>query len=168
MTTKIKSFKHFTEEDRYTIYHMRFTEERSLSEVGKFLGKSKSAVCTEINRNSFKGKYIPMIAEKKYKTRLHKGGFCKIESNQEIFDYIVNRLKKDKWSPDVIAAKIYGDIGFTISAETIYNFIYNSAKAKSKELYKYLPSRRSTRLNKGLEKENILFLVEFPYINAKQ
>ena len=78
MTTKIKSFKHFTEEDRYTIYHMRFTEERSLSEVGKFLGKSKSAVSTEINRNSFKGKYIRMIAEKKYKTRLHKGGFCKI------------------------------------------------------------------------------------------
>ena len=80
------------------------------------------------------------------------GGFCKIESNQEILDYIVNRLKKDKWSPDVIAAKIYEDTGFTISAETIYNFIYNSAKAKSFELYKYLPSRRYTRLKQGSRK----------------
>ena len=147
-----KKFKHFTEEDRYVIQHMRFIEEKTLSQIGEFLGKSKSAVSTEINRNSFKGKYIPMMAEKKYKTRLHKGGFCKIESNQEIFDYVVNRLKKDKWSPDVIAAKIYGDIGFRISAESIYNFIYNSAKAKSKELYKYLPSRRSQRLKQGSRK----------------
>ena len=119
MTKNItKKGKHFTEEDRYMIYHMRFTEEKPLGEIGKFLGKSKSAVSMEINRNKIKGKYIPIVAEKKYRVRLHKGGFYKIESDERILNYIIRCLEKDKWSPDVIAAKMEEAIGLSVSAET--------------------------------------------------
>jgi IS30 family transposase len=154
MTENItKKGKHFTEEERYAIYHMRFIEKKSLKEIGEFLGRSKSAVGTEINRNKIKGKYIPMIADKKYQVRIHKGGFYKIESDERILNYMIRRLEKDKWSPDVIAAKMVGDIGLSVSTETIYNYIYNSEKSKSLELYKLLPSRKSVRVKHGSRKK---------------
>ena len=145
--------KHFTEYERCIIEHMRFKDKKGLKEIAEFLGRSKSAVSMEISRNKIRGRYIPMVAEKRYKTRLHKVGFYKIESDERIFNYIVNRLKKDKWSPDVISAKMEEDIGLSVSAETIYNYIYNSDEAKSLKLYKYLPSRRSVRLKQGSRKK---------------
>lgn len=151
--TKESKHKHFTEDERYILEHMRFREKKTLGEIGKFLGKSKSAVSMEISRNMIKGKYIPMVADKKYQTRLHKGGFYKIESDKKIFNYIVRRLKKDKWSPDVISAKMEGDIDLSVSAETIYNYIYNSEKSKSLGLYKLLPSRKSARVKHGSRKK---------------
>jgi len=154
MTENItKKGKHFTEYERYIIEHMRFKEKSGLQEIGKFLGRSKSAVSMEISRNKIKGKYIPMIAEKEYQARLHKGGFYKIESDERIFNYIVSRLEKDKWSPDVISAKMEEDIGLSVSAETIYNYIYNSEKSKALGLYKLLPSRKSVRLKQGSRKK---------------
>lgn len=148
-----KKGKHFTEYERCIIEHMRFKDKKGLREIAEFLGRSKSAVSMEISRNKIRGRYIPMVAEKKYKTRLHKVGFYKIDSNERIFNYIVNRLKYDKWSPDVISAKMKEDIGLSVSAETIYNYIYNSDEAKSLKLYKYLPSRRSVRLKQGSRKK---------------
>ena len=148
-----KKGKHFTEYERCIIEHMRFKDKKGLKEIAEFLGRSKSAVSMEISRNKIRGRYIPMVAEKRYKTRLHKVGFYKIESDERIFNYIVNRLKKDKWSPDVISAKMEEDIGLSVSAETIYNYIYNSDEAKSLKLYKYLPSRRSVRLKQGSRKK---------------
>jgi IS30 family transposase len=153
MTKNItKKHKHFTEYDRYIIEHMRFKEEKSLEEIGKFLGKSKSAISMEISRNKIKGKYIPMIADKKYQSRLHKEGFYKIESDKKIFNYIIRRLEKDKWAPDVISAKMEEDINMSVSTETIYNYIYNSEKSKSLGLYKLLPSRKSARIKHGSRK----------------
>lgn len=151
--TKEFKHKHFVEDERYILEHMRFKEKKTLEEIGNLLGKSKSAICMEINRNMIKGIYIPMVAEKKCQTRLHKGGFYKIESDEKILNYIVLCLKEYKWSPDVIAAKMEEAIGLSVSSETIYNYIYNSQKAKSLGLYKLLPSRRSARIKHGSRKK---------------
>jgi IS30 family transposase len=152
MTTK---FKHITQEERQIIFHMRFTEKQKFQNIANMLGKSKSSIFTEINRNKVKGKYIPILADNKYKTRLHKSDSYKIESNPRILNYIVRRLKKDKWSPDVISAMMEQDIGLSVSTETIYDYIYNSKKSKSLGLYKLLPSSRSSRLKHGSRKRRI-------------
>jgi len=73
--TKESKHKHFTEDERYILEHMRLKEKKTLEEIGKFIGKSKSAISMEISRNKIKGKYIPMIADNKYRKRLHKGVF---------------------------------------------------------------------------------------------
>lgn len=150
-----KKFKHFSIEDRYIISHMRFTEKKKLQDISDRLGKSKSAISMEISRNKAGDQYIPEISNKKYEVRLHKKDSCKIGSNPAIYDYILKRLKSDKWSPDVISAMIKRDIGLSISAETIYNYIYNSPKSKSLKLYQLLPRGRSLRLKHGSRRKKI-------------
>ena len=149
---KTRTFKHLTLQDRQIIHHMRFTENRKLQDIADFIGKSKSTISSELSRNKVKGKYIPQISNKKYKSRLHKKDLYKIESNPAIYDYIIRRLEIDKWSPDVIAAMMLQDTQHSISAETIYNYIYNSPKSKSLRLHQLLPSRRSLRLKHGSRK----------------
>jgi IS30 family transposase len=152
---KTRTFKHLTLQDRQIIHHMRFTENMRLQDIADTIGKSKSAISMEINRSKVEGQYIPEISNKGYRLRLHKKDSYKIESNPAIYDYIIKRLEDDKWSPDVIAAMIKQDIGLSISAETIYSYIYNSCKSKSLELYKLLPSRKISRLKHGSRKKRI-------------
>jgi IS30 family transposase len=152
---KTRTFKHLTLQDRQIIHHMRFTENMRLQDIADTIGKSKSAISMEINRSKVEDQYIPEISNKEYQVRLHKKDSYKIESNPAIYDYIIKRLEDDKWSPDVIAAMIKQDIGLSISAETIYSYIYNSCKSKSLELYKLLPSRKISRLKHGSRKKRI-------------
>jgi len=155
MINKNRKFKHLTLEDRHTISHMRFVEMKYLQEIADFIGKSKSAISMEINRNKTKNKYIPEISHQKYKTILHKKDSYKIDNNPAIYDYIIEKLDDYKWSPDVISAMIEQDIGLTISAEAIYSYIYNSDKSKLLELYKLLPRRRFTRLKQRSRRKRI-------------
>ena len=155
INNKKRTFKHLTLEDRQAIYHMRFTENKKLQEIADFIGKSKSAISMEINRNRVKNKYIPETSHRKYKSILHKKDSYKIDNNPAIYNYIIRRLKDDKWSPDVISAMIKRETNFTISAEAIYNYIYNSDKSKSLELYKLLPQRRFVRLKHGSRRKRI-------------
>lgn len=152
---KTKKFKHFSIEDRHIISHMRFTENKKLQDIADTLNRSKSAISMEISRNKAGDQYIPEISNKKYEVRLRQKDSCKIGSNPAIYDYILKRLKNDKWSPDVISAMMKRDIGLSVSAETIYNYIYNSPKSKSLKLYQFLPSRRSLRLKHGSRRRKI-------------
>jgi len=148
-THKIRKFKHFTLEDRQMIYHMRFREDKNLSDIALTLGKSKSSISMELKRNKVNGKYVPELSNSKYKSRLHMSDGYKIDRDRAIYDYIVTRLKYDKWSPDVISAIMYQDIGLSVSAESIYNYIHNSPTSKSLELYKLLPSQNPLRIKHG-------------------
>jgi IS30 family transposase len=150
---KTRTFKHLTFQDRQIIFHMRFVEKKTLQEIANIVGKSKSTISSEISRNKVKNQYIPNISHKIYKNKLHKKDSYKIDSNPKIYNYILKRLKNDKWSPDVISVMMKQDIGLSISAETIYNYIYNSSKSISLGLYKLLPSRNIIRIKYGSRKK---------------
>jgi IS30 family transposase len=153
--TRNKKFKHFSIEERHIISHMRFTEKKKLQDIADTLNRSKSAISMEINRNKIKDKYIPEASNQKYKSRLHKKDSHKIDSSPIIYDYILKRLQNDKWSPDVISAMMKQDIGLSVSAETIYNYIYNSPKSKSLKMHQLLSRGRSLRLKHGSRKKKI-------------
>jgi IS30 family transposase len=155
MISKKRKFKHLNLQDRQIISHMRYKENKSLQEIADFIGKSKSTISAEISRNKIKNKYIPEISHQKYKAILHKKDSYKIDNNPAIYNYIIRRLKDDKWSPDVISAMIKREINLSISAESIYSYIYNSDKSKSLALYKLLPRRRFIRLKHGSRRERI-------------
>ena len=154
-THKIRRFKHFTLADRQMIYHMRFRDHKNLSDIALTLGKSKSSISMELKRNKVNGKYVPELSNSKYKSRLHMPDGYKIDRDTAIYDYIVRRLQDDKWSPDVISAMMGQEIGFSISAETIYNYIYNSPTSKSLELYKLLPSQNPLRIKHGSRRKKV-------------
>ena len=155
MTNK-KGSKHLTKEERYIIYEMR-QNKAGYQEIADKIGKSKSAVCTEFNRNRTNNKYLPCEAHEKYRRRLTKSDTCKIDQCPELFDYIVYCLKYRKWSPDAIAGRIRLENNLpNISTETIYHYIYNSPKSIEMGLYKYLPRKQSCRKKQGTGKRKKL------------
>ncbi len=48
------------------------------------------------------------------------------------------------------------DIEFSISTNSLYDFIYNSDTSKKLELYKYLPRKRQNRLKQGSRKKRVI------------
>jgi IS30 family transposase len=55
----------------------------------------------------------------------------KIDQNFELFGYIYDCMVNKKWPPDVIAGRIKLENNLpNISTETIYNYVYNSDKAR--------------------------------------
>ncbi len=97
-----RKFKHFTKQEREIISYMRDIDRKTYEEIGLKLKRSKSAVCMEYNRNKERGLYIANISHDKYISRLHKKDILKIDQSEKIFDYILLRLEKDKWAPDII------------------------------------------------------------------
>ena len=155
MINNKKNFKHFTFKDRQIIYHMRFVEKASLQKIADFIGKSKSAISYELNNRKERSKYIPTIAHSKYRKILCKKDGFSIDNNPKALKYLKNKLINYKWGLDIISHKMKEDIGFSISTESLYVFIYNSDTSKKLELYKYLPRKRQNRLKHGSRKERV-------------
>ena len=156
MVNNKRKFKHFTFKDRQVIHHMRFIEKASLQKIADFIDKSKSAISYELSNRKEKSKYIPAIAHSKYKKILRKkDGFC-LDNNPKALKYLKNKLINHKWGLEVISYKMKEDIGFSISTEALYEYIYNSPNAQKLELYKYLPRKRQNRLKQGSRKKRII------------
>ncbi len=156
MSNNIKKFKHLTFKDRQIIHHMRFVEKVSLQKIADFIGKSKSAISYELNSRKEKNKYIPTIAHSKYKKILCKKDGFSIDKNPKALSYLRNKLINHKWGLDVISHKMKEDIGFSISTESLYSYIYNSDTSRKLELYKYLPRKRQNRLKQGSRKKRVI------------
>lgn len=151
-----RKFKHLTFKDRQIIHHMRYVENSTLQEIADFIGKSKSAISYELNNRKERSKYIPTIAHGKYRKILCKKDGFSIDKNPKALKYLKNKLINYKWSLDVIAHKMKEDVGFSISTESLYDFIYNSDTSKKLELYKYMPRKRQNRLKQGSRKKRII------------
>lgn len=152
MTKKRKNYKHLTKEERYIIYEMRL-KGKSIQVIADCLGRAKSTISAELKRNKESDKYMPCTAHEKYQDRLHKSDICKIDQYPELLDHITDTMVNKKWSPDVIAGRIKLENNLpNISTETIYNYVYNSDKAKELELYRYLPRKQVNRLKQGTKK----------------
>ena len=135
---------------------MRFVEKLSLQKIADFISKSKSAISYEINNRKEKSKYIPTIAHSKYKKILSKKDGFLLDNNPKALSYLKNKLINHKWGLDVVSHKMKEDIGFAISTESLYRYIYNSDNARTLELYKYLPSKRQNRLKQGSRKKRVI------------
>lgn len=120
----------------------------SLSGIGQKLGRHKSTICRELNRNApaiRKGYYLGHRAQERAKNRwvaTHKRERLK---NQEIRKYVEVGLKKG-WSPEIIAGRLSIDKpGESISHEAIYQYLYEVRK----ELIFCLLRRHRNRVEKG-------------------
>jgi IS30 family transposase len=106
------------------------TEKATLQKIADFLDKSKSAISYELNNKKEKSKHIPAIAHGKYKKILCKKGGFMIDNNPKALSYLRNKLINNKWSLDVISHKMKLDIRFSISTESLYDYICNSDTSK--------------------------------------
>lgn len=118
---------------------------KSLRSIGKELGRSHTSLAREIKRNSKYGRaYIPCRAQARYDrvtVRQRKKGPLK---NPGVYVYVREHLRRGL-SPQAIAGRLARDIlGESITPETIYRYIYQTAKRR-KQFVKYLTHTHSKR-----------------------
>ena len=144
-----KSYKHLSIEERYNIKEM-LDKGQCIQEVGKILDRSKGTISMEIKRNRKDNKYMPCIAQAKYKARLEKEDGLKLEKDEVLREYVIDKLQNEYWSPDAISGRLSLEKDMpNISAESIYRFIYSSSFARCLSLYKHLPRQRAERQSRG-------------------
>ena len=114
---------HLTQE-REILYRMKRARKR-FSEIAKALGRDRSTIYREVNRNSGGRGYRPQQAERMAKERR---AACRRQAkldNPEIKKYVTTRLQR-KWSPEQIAGRIREDLPRKKRCHVSYQTIYTT------------------------------------------
>ncbi|MGA2111453.1 MAG: IS30 family transposase [Anaerolineales bacterium] len=129
-------------EERLTICQ-GIHEGRSLADIARSLGRSKSTLSRELRRNGTGLGYLPDLAQRRYRQRRQA---CRPKpklGERALRRYVILSLERG-WSPEVIAGRLNRDHGEPlVSHETIYRFIYLSPLGRQERLWEYL--RRGKR-----------------------
>jgi len=118
------TYHQLTSHDRYMLAALR-KQGLNQSEIARNLGRHRSTICREIQRNSSRhdGGYRPsraceMTAGRRSRSR-RKSHFSRADLN------LVERLLRRQWSPDQISGRLRSLRRLFISHETIYRHVWN-------------------------------------------
>jgi IS30 family transposase len=144
-------YNHITINEREKIYHM-LIEGKSLSEIARELGRSKSSISREIRRNIGKSGYRTIKAHSKAEKRRYEAKQPYKMMDPRINTKVIDAFEQD-WSPEQIASTIKrdnpDDITLHISHQTIYTWIKQD-KLEGGMMYKHLrQSKRKRRKRYG-------------------
>ena len=104
------------------------------AEIARLLGRTKSTISTEINKNKQKGQYSADNAQKRAKTAKSRSRKQGKFTNEKLQHFVVRKLK-DGWSPEMIV-HVWNERKYEVKVGVtcIYNFINRRI-----ELKKHLP-----------------------------
>jgi transposase, IS30 family len=124
---KAKDYTHLTREERHYLEQQRKAKV-SLSQIAKDLGRHRSSLGREVNRNSqAEGDYAYQQADSRAKHRHKikpKAKKLSGELLKEVIDYL-----KHCWSPEQISGRLKHQQRERVSHETIYRYVYTDKKA---------------------------------------
>ena len=143
--------RHITKEQRYTISKM-LDQGYSKKEIASCIGKNKSSVYREINRNKDKrsGNYRNDLAEKKCRER-HKFKKKNLKFTQEVKDKVEQLIEED-YSPEQIAGYCK-KVGIPcVSHERIYQYIWEDKRQKG-NLHSHLRRQGRRYRKRGNKKD---------------
>lgn len=117
-------YSQFNFEDRKKLQELLLEGEK-ITEIAKVLGKSRSGVYKELERNTDNGEYNAVAAqEKSMKRAENKGNSLKIEGNKDILNYISHKILVENKSVKEISEALFEDTENPyLSVKTIYNYI---------------------------------------------
>jgi IS30 family transposase len=126
------------------------------SKIAVLLNRHVSTIAREIRRNRVKGYYNAQRAHSISLSICRRKPY-KFTVNSNIYKYVLVHLKAG-WSPEQIAGRMKRlQLKTTVSAETIYQYIY---KHGNKALFYYLPSKRKQRRTRYKRKTKRLHFKE--------
>lgn len=148
------NYKNLTAEERYQIDDL-WREGFNQTEIAKKIGRSKSTLSRELNRNKGDRGWRPRQAQVKATERLVRRGSSNARKiSVAAWEYTKKHLIKDQWSPEQIAGRLLLEGQESLSHETIYQRIledknsggtlYTHLRCKKKRKKRY-GSARSTR-----------------------
>ena len=120
-------------------------EKYSVSTIALKIGVHKSTVSRELTRRAPNG-YFANIAHLDYISRREKCGRKKILSYSKYRDHVIQHLAQG-WSPETISGRLkFEQANWSISHETIYQFIYADKYCKQQKIYQCLKHARRRRI----------------------
>jgi IS30 family transposase len=143
--------KRLTLEQRYKIETLR-QEDYSQTKIANILGKDRSVISRELNRNSDQRshQYKAELAQKKSETRDRKRP-KKIYFIPSIAKYVKDFIEKD-YSPEQIAGIAKKEGISCVSHERIYQFIWHDKK-QGGDLYSHLRTQGKCYRKRGSAKD---------------
>jgi len=135
--TKARKWEHLKEKDRYKIEALS-QQGYTPVEIGASLTPKRDRRTIEreikrgltVQRNSDLTErmvYLADVGQKKYEERAsRKGRALKIGSDHKLANHIEDKIKNDKWSPDVVLGRIKVEglqFETSICTKTLYNYI---------------------------------------------
>ena len=131
----------------------------SVRAMGRALGRNHGVVSREIHRNKKPGGLYSAVYAQELcdKRRVRKGNVKrKLDREEKLQEWVVERLKEDHWAPDVIAGKLRLTPppqldGVTISPESIYQWLYEG-EGHTHGYWQYLPTKQKKRRRRGTRK----------------
>ena len=146
-----KQYNHLSKDDRDLI-HLLLLAGAKVSRIAKQLGKNRTTIYREINRNAspeYKS-YLPHWAQQRAQKRKSQAVRRRRLKNDEIEVYVRRQLAASL-SPELIAGRIGQDIpGARISHEAIYQYIYHRETPGRAELIECLRRAHRKRKNKAI------------------
>ena len=130
------TYYQLTPDERYTIASMRAVGRRP-AEIARVLGRHRSTICREIQRNrcAYDGNYRVQKAQSRTNGRRRMSRQGQHHSPKQY--RVVESLLAEKWSPEQIAASLPGSFGFYMSYQTIYAHV-NKDQRNDGTLYLHL------------------------------
>ena len=147
----MRSYTQLSYEERTKIAHLKLSS-LSIEKIALEIGRSKSTISRELRRNQAPpGEYWPDTAHAKALQRCKRG--TRLDLNLSLKEFVIDKLCCHYWTPEQISGYLSHRQKRlpTLSHETIYAWIYQSAQRKDK-LWKFLPrhkAKRGLRKNKG-------------------
>jgi IS30 family transposase len=120
---KISPYRHLDLSDRVTIYSLKKLG-KSSREISIATGRNVGAISRELRRNKSKAnlEYFPVKAHDNFVKRALRQRTKAPHKNPEIYLYVREKLREEKWSPEEIAGRLKIDKPhLSICFETIYS-----------------------------------------------
>ena len=142
MSQSCHKFTHLSTFDRAKIELLR-KQGKSLSQIAKTLGRTKSAIHYELHRYKDPSLYQARVAQIRADCAKRNSKKPSLAGNPELMMQI-ERMIKLRWSPEIIAHELGGAVSHT----TIYTMIGTCRP----EWKKYLIYRKKARYRKGIRR----------------
>jgi transposase, IS30 family len=123
----LRSYTQLSQDERYHITELRISR-RSKAEIARALTRSPSTISRELERNKklIDGKYRADLAHS-YATTRRKRERRGFHLAPHLWEDVITLLKQD-WSPEQISNYLRMHGSFTLSHETIYQYIYEDER----------------------------------------
>jgi IS30 family transposase len=151
------AYKHINSNERFYL-EQRLALGDSISKIAKDLGRHKSSLYNEINRNTdqsfgfYSGLRANNIAKERQSLTVRKQKFFANVDKQTM--ELINTEFKVRSSPDQISAKLKNELNVEVSQQTIYRHVWEDRNNGGK-LYEHLRRRGKKYRNKSTKKEAI-------------
>lgn len=155
------SYHHLTSEERFAIEHF-LQQGMSFRRIALSLGRSHTTISREWQRNSSKTGYRHQTAQSRSTSRRSQPRHFRCQNRPALVAYVDEKLRNE-WAPEQIAGRICldhpDDPLMRISAETIYRWIYTTARSEGC-FHRYLRRGRNRRRPRTTYGQGKRFMLE--------